>query len=111
MENSLTNRWILVLGIGALFLALSLIVIRVPVRTIIVFFAIGIPLTLMWMYVDDKSTRQKKEYEFFTNLQKQSCICSVCKHDNAGVCISEKCPCCIMMKGDTIIGHSINPLQ
>ena len=92
MENSLTNRWILVLGIGALVLALSLIVIRVPVRTIIIFFAIGIPLTLMWMYVDDKSTRQKKEYEFFTNLQKQSCIC-------------------IMMKGDTIIGHSINPLQ
>jgi hypothetical protein len=44
-------------------------------------------------------------------LQKQSCICSVCKHDNAGVCISEKCPCCIMMKGDEIIGHSINPLQ
>jgi hypothetical protein len=111
MENSLTNRWILVLGIGALVLALSLIVIRVPVRTIIIFFSIGIPLTLLWMYVDDKSSRQKKEYEFFTNLQKQSCICSVCKHDNAGVCISEKCPCCIMMKGDTIIGHSINPLQ
>jgi hypothetical protein len=111
MENSLTNRWILVLGIGALVLALSLIVIRVPVRTIIIFFSIGIPLTLLWMYVDEKSTRQKKEYEFFSNLQKQACICSVCKHDNAGVCIDVKCPCCIMMKGDAVVGHSINPLQ
>jgi hypothetical protein len=44
-------------------------------------------------------------------IQQQPCICTVCKHEQAVVCINEKCPCCIVMKGDSIIGHSINPLQ
>jgi hypothetical protein len=25
--------------------------------------------------------------------------------------LNQKCACCIIMKGDKIIGHSINPMQ
>jgi hypothetical protein len=25
--------------------------------------------------------------------------------------LEQKCACCIMMKGNNVIGHSINPLQ
>ena len=106
MDN-LTNRWLATLGIGALIFGLALFVLRVPVRTMLIFFAIGIPVVFLWLYADERSRRQKKEME----LQQQPCICSVCKHDQAAVCMDQKCPCCIILKGDSIIGHSINPLQ
>lgn len=106
MDN-LTNRWLAILGIGALIFGLALLVLRVPVRTILIFFAIGIPVVFLWLYADEGSRRRKK----FGNIQQQPCICSVCKHDQAAVCMDQKCPCCIILKGDSIIGHSINPLQ
>jgi hypothetical protein len=106
MDN-LTNRWLATLGIGALIFGLALLVLRVPIRTILIFFAIGIPVVFLWLYADERSRRQKK----LGNIQQQPCICSVCKHDQAAVCMDQKCPCCIILKGDSIIGHSINPLQ
>jgi hypothetical protein len=51
------------------------------------------------------------EMEELEKIQQQQCICSVCKHEQAAVCLDQKCPCCIILKGDSIIGHSINPLQ
>lgn len=110
MDN-LTNRWLASLGIGALIFGLALFVLRVPVRTMLIFFAIGIPVVFLWLYADERSRRQKKEMEQLGNIQEQRCICSVCKHEQAVVCMDQKCPCCIILKGDSIIGHSINPLQ
>lgn len=110
MDN-LTNRWLATLGIGALIFGLALLVLRVPVRTMLIFFAIGIPVVFLWLYADDRSRREKKEAEQLGKIQKQRCVCSVCKHEQAVVCMNQKCPCCIILKGDSIIGHSINPLQ
>jgi hypothetical protein len=110
MDN-LTNRWLATLGIGALIFGLALFVLRVPVRTMLIFFAIGIPVVFLWLYADERSRKEKKEIEELNKIQEQPCICSVCKHEQAAVCMDKKCPCCIMLKGDSIIGHSINPLQ
>ena len=44
--DSLTNRLLVTLGISTLFFGLSLYVIRVPIRTIIIFFALGKPVVL-----------------------------------------------------------------
>jgi hypothetical protein len=110
MDN-LTNRWLVTLGVGTVLFALSLFVVRVPVRTIIIFFAIGIPVIFLWLYIDLKSKREKEEIDALNRLEQQGCICAVCKHSQATDCINQKCPCCISMKGDVIIGHSINPLQ
>jgi hypothetical protein len=101
------TRWVLVLGIGTLCFGISLFVFRVPIRTIIVFFAIGFPLVALWLYVDVKS-KQQKRIDVITN---EVCICSICKHEEAKACLQQKCACCILMKGNTIIGHSVNPLQ
>jgi len=109
--DSLTNRWLATLGIGALIFGLALFVLKVPVRTMLIFFAIGIPVVFLWLYADERSRREKKEMEQLGEIQQQPCICTVCKHEQATVCIDEKCPCCIVMKGGSIIGHSINPLQ
>jgi hypothetical protein len=43
--------------------------------------------------------------------EQQPCMCSICKHEQAGICFELRCECCLMMKGDSIIGHSINPIQ
>lgn|SRR5215475_8050429 len=102
-----TTRWISILGIAALCFGLALFVLRVPVRTILVFFAIGVPLIILWLYADEKSKQQKR----INKITNQRCICSICKHDQAKVCLDQKCACCIMMKGSDIMGHSINPLQ
>jgi hypothetical protein len=102
-----TTRWISILGIATLCFAIALFVLRVPIRTILVFFAIGIPLIVLWLYAEEKSKQQKR----VSSITKQACICSICKHENARICLQQKCACCIMMRGDDVIGHSINPLQ
>jgi hypothetical protein len=102
-----TTRWISILGIAALCFGLALFVLRVPVRTILIFFAIGVPLIILWLYADEKSKQQKR----INKITNQRCICSICKHDQAKVCLDQKCACCIMMKGSDVMGHSINPLQ
>ena len=102
-----TTRWISILAIAALCFGIGLFVLRVPVRTILIFFAIGVPLTALWLYVDEKSKQQKR----VNIISKQGCICQICKHEQAKVCLEQKCACCIMMKGNNIIRHSINPLQ
>ena len=102
-----TTRWLSMLGIGTLCFGISLFVLRIPIRTIIVFFIIGVPLVALWLYVDVKSKQQKT----VDVIVREACICSICKHKEAKLCLQQKCACCIIMKGDTVIGHSVNPLQ
>jgi hypothetical protein len=113
--NSLTNRWLSALGIATVCFGIFLFVLRIPVRTISIFFVIGIPLILLWLYADEKSKqpqKKKKKIDNSINIQQQQlCKCSICKHEQAGICLNQKCACCLMMKGDRIVGHSINPMQ
>ena len=130
MVESLTNRWILALGLATLCFGISLFVLRIPIRTIGIFFALGIPLIVLWLYVGDKSKQQllqqQKKRDTISdpsgnsnneNLvqhqvqQQRSCICPICKHEQAQVCLNQKCACCIIMKDNQVVGHSINPLQ
>ena len=107
MVESLTNRWILTLGLATLCFGISLFVLRIPIRTIGIFFALGIPLILLWLYIGNKSKQQQQ----IEQQKQQSCVCPICKHEQAGICLNQKCACCIITKGNRVIGHSINPLQ
>ena len=124
MVENLTTRWILALGLATLCFGIFLFVLRIPIRTIGIFFALGIPLILLWLYAGDKSKQQNQQQRGASdninggNLvphqrqqKQQQCICSICKHEQAGVCLNQKCACCTIMKGNKIVGHSINPLQ
>ncbi len=104
-----TTRWLSMLGIGTLCFGISLFVLRISIRTIIVFFIIGIPLVALWLYVDAKSKQKKITTTATATIQ--PCICSICKHEEAKSCYQENCACCLVTKGNTVIGHSINPLQ
>ena len=123
MVESLTTRWILTLGLATLCFGIFLFVLRIPIRTIGIFFVLGIPLILLWLYTSDKSKQQQQQQKgkiinnsssSDNNLvqhQQQLCICAICKHEQARVCLDQKCACCIVMKGNKVIGHSINPMQ
>ena len=122
MVESITNRWILTLGLATLCFGISLFVLRIPIRTIGIFFALGIPLIVLWLYIGDKSKQQKlQQNEKITNnsssnnhlsqYQLQPCICPICNHEHAVICLNQKCACCIIIKGNKVIGHSVNPLQ
>ena len=84
-----TTRWLSMLGIGHLCFGISLFVLRIPVRTIIVFFIIGVPLVALWLYVDARSKQQKK-MSSETTARTQVCICSICKHDKEVGPVSRK---------------------
>ena len=125
MVESLTNRWILTLGLATLCFGISLFVLRIPIRTIGIFFALGIPLVLLWLYIGDKSKQQQlqrqKKVETtgdpssnnnqLVQHQQKSCMCPICKHEQAEICLNQKCACCIIMRDNNVVGHSINPLQ
>ena len=107
MIESLTSRWILALGLATLCFGISLFVLHIPIRTIGIFFALGIPLILLWLYVGNKSKQQQQ----IEQQQHQPCLCPICKHEQTGICLNQKCACCIIIKDNRVIGHSINPLQ
>ena len=129
MVESLTNRWILTLGLVTVCFGISLFVLHIPIRTIGVFFALGIPLILLWLYVGDKSKQQLQQQKkgktindpnsssnnndnlIQHQLQQKSCICPICKHEQVEVCLDQRCACCIIIEGNNVVGHSINPLQ
>jgi hypothetical protein len=125
MVESLTNRWILTLGLATLCFGISLFVLRIPIRTIGIFFALGIPLILLWLYIGHKSKQQQLQWQKkvettgdpssnnnqLVQHQQKSCMCPICKHEQAGICLNQKCACCIIMRDNNVVGHSINPLQ
>jgi hypothetical protein len=79
---------------------------------------IGIPLIVLWLYIDERSKKEQQQNKNFVSSktsshkqQHQHCTCPICEHRQAEVCMHEKCACCIIMKDGSVIGHSINPLQ
>src|ERR671932_485771 len=120
MVESLTNRWILTLGLATLCFGIFLFVLHIPIRTIGIFFALGIPLILLWLYIGDKSRQEQLQQQQkkgktindpdnnnLVQQQQRPCICPICKHEQAGVCLNQKCACCIIMKDSKVVGHSI----
>ncbi len=74
-------------------------------RVSFVFFIIALFLLILWVYliirIDYKKNKRKNPV----------CTCSICGHEKSDACIQEKCPCCISMKDNVVVGHSNNSLQ
>ncbi len=104
---ALTTRWFAILGIGTVLFAIALLAFHIPVRQTAILFGIGGAVTALWLYVDNRT----KQEQLLNRISKEQCICYICKHEQAKECLEKNCECCIMKKGNTIVGHSINPLQ
>jgi hypothetical protein len=101
------QRWLLMLAIAIGLFAISLLLLRVNIRTLLILLGIGLPLVTLWLYMDAKYFSVQGR----TVLSKQTCVCPVCKHQYARMCLEQKCSCCLITKGEKVIGHSSSPFQ
>ena len=103
----ITTRWVFILGIGTVCFGISLFVLHIPIRTITVFFVLGLPLVALWLYVDNKSRLQNSA----NAIAEEVCVCPICEHEQAKICLQKACACCLVMRGNTVIGHSVNTIR
>ena len=99
--------WILIYGLVIIAFGIFLFVIGSGIRAFLVFLVIGLSLIGLWLYLDIKKEEKHKKREVYLNTT-QVCICTICKHKETKICLQQKCACCIIMKGDVIIGHHSN---
>ena len=109
INNRHPPLWVLIYGLGIIAFGIVLLAIGSGIRVFLIFIVIGLSLIALWLYLDIRKEKQKKGVYVNTI---QACICSICKHKETKICLQQKCACCLIMKGDVIIGHhSNNPLQ
>src|SRR5687768_9272679 len=102
-----TQRWLLMIAVATAILAISMLVLRINVRTVIIFYVIGLSVVTLWMIVDARYFSAPRK-----NIQPaQPCACPICKHDYTGKCLQERCACCLVTKDEKVIGHSTSSLQ
>jgi hypothetical protein len=77
------------------------------IRVFLIFLVIGLSLIGLWLYLDIRKEGKQKKREVYLNTI-QACICAICKHKETNICLQQKCACCLIMKGDVIIGHHTN---
>ena len=116
-NQPLSYNWVFAIGITMIILGVILFALRAALISLVIII-IGISLFTAWLYL---STRLKESKNLpqrggTSNKQAQGelneeCICAICKHKVSSTCLNENCACCILMKDNSVIGHSNNPLQ
>ncbi len=74
------------------------------VRVSFVFFAVALFLFIIWIYLILKTDRKKK----LSGIELQKCLCPICKHEGTNDCVKQKCPCCVDMKDNSVVGHTVD---
>lgn len=113
----LSYRWVFATGITMILFGVILFALRAALISLFII-VIGVSLFTAWLYLSTKS-KQQKGILVQDRLSKdevriksdEACICSICKHKVSNTCLNENCACCILMKDDSVVGHSNNPLQ
>jgi hypothetical protein len=106
------ERWILYLGIAITVMGVVLLTLRSVIFSLVLIIA-GVSVFTYWLYSNARLSGGGGKPSIITGADKhdEECICAICGHRASGMCIQNRCPCCILMKDDKIIGHSNNPLQ
>ena len=101
--------WILIYGLVIIAFGIFLLTIGSGIRVFLIIILIGLSLIALWLYLDIRKEKEKKGVYVNTT---EACICPICEHKETKICFQQKCECCLIMKGDVIIGHDFNnPLQ
>ena len=116
-NRPLSYNWVFASGIAVILLGVMLFALRAVLISLVIMI-IGISLFTVWLYLSTrlKESKNLPQYGGLSSRQDQGelnekCICPICKHTVSGTCLNENCACCILMKDDSVIGHSNNPLQ
>jgi hypothetical protein len=110
-------RWIFAIGIAMILFGILLFALRAALISLVTI-VIGTSLFTTWLYLSTKSRQEQRipVKDGFPNDQvriksDEACICPICKHKVSNTCLNENCACCILMKDNSVVGHSNNPLQ
>jgi hypothetical protein len=105
-----TQRWLVMIAIATILFAIALLILRINIRSLLIFFVIGISAITLWMVVDARffAPQSKKRSG---NTKSQPCTCPVCNHDREEMCFQNRCACCLITKDDKVVGHSSSALQ
>jgi hypothetical protein len=102
-----TNRWLLMLATATGLFAISLLLLRVNIRTLAIVLGIGLPLVTLWLYMDERYFgAQRGGFP-----PRQMCACPICKHQYASMCLKVNCSCCLITKGEKVVGHNASTFQ
>ena len=104
---SATPLWPLIYGLGIVAFSILLLALRAGITTFLIFMTIGLAMIIFWVYYNAR-TKQNINIKF---VAKQPCTCAICSHEKASLCLEQKCACCIVVKGESTIGHTNSPLQ
>lgn len=99
--------WPLIYGLGIVAFSFFLLVLRAGIPVFLIFMVVGVAMIILWVYLNIRTTR-KNDMMF---VAKQSCKCAICTHEKIGLCLDQKCACCIVVEGGSTIGHTSSTLQ
>jgi hypothetical protein len=105
-----TQRWLVMIAISTILFAIGLLVLRINIRSLLIFYVIGISAVTLWMIVDKRFFAPQRKNSIDAN-KTPPCTCPVCNHDSQEMCFQNKCACCLIMKNDKVAGHSSSALQ
>jgi hypothetical protein len=94
-------------AIATVSLAVALIVLRINIRTVFIFYVIGLSAATLWMIIDARYFSAPRKNIRAT----QPCACPICKHEYARKCLQDRCACCLIIREEKVVGHSSSSLQ
>jgi hypothetical protein len=116
-NRPLSYNWVFAIGITTILFGVILFALKAALVSLVIII-IGISVFTAWLYL---STRLRESRNFLQRSglsnkqiqagQDEGCICPICKHKVSNTCLNENCACCVLMKNDSVVGHSNNPLQ
>ena len=104
--NNHPPLWILIYGLVIMAFGIFLLIIGSGIRIFLISIVIGLSLIAIWLYLDIRKEKNQKKRVYVNTTQ--ACICLICDHKETKTCLQQKCACCLIMKGDDIIGHHTN---
>jgi hypothetical protein len=104
-----TQRWLVLITIATILFAIALLILRINIRSLLIFFVIGISAVTLWMVVDARFLASQSKRR--ANAESQPCKCPVCNDDYEEMCFQNRCACCLIIKKDKVVGHSSSALQ
>jgi hypothetical protein len=98
--------WPLVYGLGIVAFSFFLLALRAGIAVFLIFMVVGVAMIILWVYLNIRTT-SKSDMKFVA----AACKCAICTHEKVGLCLEQKCVCCIVVKGESTIGHTSSTLQ
>ena len=101
---NLAPLWPLIYGLVIVAISFVLLALRAGIIIFLIFMVVDLAMIILWVYFNARTT-QKNDMKF---MAKQPCNCAICSHGKAGLCLEQKCSCCMVAEGESTVGRISN---